>query len=664
MSDIHIYLERTHPIRVITLEPTGARGPIGPQGPAGAAGPPGAPGPNSVTSSTTSNGTCDLWLDTLKVGTGTASGAYAVALGDGATASGQNSFACGTETIASQINSFAIGAQTTASGGQSFAAGNGSTASGGISIALGDGCTSSGDFSFTTGISSTASGTFSRAQGSACEATAPYSVAIGRRAKAIYEGSSVETDSQDADVESLLTNEKTFRFANGYQFFGGSATFEGTVYANHIHGNLAGSVYAHVRAGEALAKGDPVYVSGSHGTGANLIPIVSKADASNIAKMPAVGIMDAALANNASGHMVITGTIYDLNTAAYSVNATLYVATGGGLTATPPAANSQPVARVDRANANNGALIVSILSNASNGGNGASDANKLVRFSSAGLIPVASIGGLGTGVGTALTNTTNGTGGFVTADGTATMTNKTLTSPTIDTISGAAVSNVLQNRAGSTRPICVLFEDFPGLTGGGTHPWNDAGTGSTDASSTGGAGNFLGTCRLVTGTTSGNARSRSLGIATSTIFIGAIVRYGFAIPDVTNVNVQIGFSGGGSNCQLYYQSAVNSGQWTLLTNAGTSTFTSATPQAGNYFSGKRYQVEIERISATQTRILLEIADFNLANWSTVHSGTITHSSVSGNWGECTPSFAVTTQTAAARTIIVDWASLHLPMILR
>jgi hypothetical protein len=280
-------------------------------------------------------------------------------------------------------------------------------------------------------------------------------------------------------------------------------------------------------------------------------------------------------------------------------------------------------------------------------------------------VPISTgVSGLGTGVGTALGNTANGTGGFVTADGTATLTNKTLTSPTIDTISGAAVSNVLQNRAGSTRPICVLFEDFPGLTGGGTHPWNDAGTGSTDASSTGGAGNFMGTCRLVTGTTSGNARSRSLGIATSTIFIGAIVRYGFAIPDVTNVNVQIGFSGGGSNCQLYYQSAANSGQWTLLTNAGVTTFTSATPQAGNYFSGKRYQVEIERISATQTRILLEIADFNLANWSTVHSGTITHSSVVSNWGECTPSFAVTTQTAAARTIVVDWASLHLPMILR
>ena len=139
-----------------------------------------------------------------------------------------------------------------------------------------------------------------------------------------------------------------------------TATVTGTLTADHIHGNLAGNVYAHIRAGENLAKGDPVYVSGSHGSGSTLIPIVSKADASNAAKMPAIGIMDAAVANNASGHMVIVGTITELNTAGYTVNAELYVAAGGGFTATPPSARAQPVARVERANANNGAVIVKV----------------------------------------------------------------------------------------------------------------------------------------------------------------------------------------------------------------------------------------------------------------------------------------------------------------
>jgi hypothetical protein len=139
-----------------------------------------------------------------------------------------------------------------------------------------------------------------------------------------------------------------------------TATVSGTLTADHIHGNLAGSVYGHIRAGETLAKGDPVYVSGSHGSGSTLIPIVSKADASNAAKMPAVGIMDAAVANNANGHMVIVGTITELNTAGYTVNAELYVKAGGGMTSTPPTARAQPVARVERVNANNGAVIVKV----------------------------------------------------------------------------------------------------------------------------------------------------------------------------------------------------------------------------------------------------------------------------------------------------------------
>jgi hypothetical protein len=124
-----------------------------------------------------------------------------------------------------------------------------------------------------------------------------------------------------------------------------------------------------------------------------LIAIVSKADAANPAKMPAVGVMDAAVANNANGHMVITGTITQFNTNAYSLNAELYVANGGGLTATPPAASSQPVGRVERVNTNNGAFIVKVNGWASSGGNGTADANKLVRFGNAGTIPVGSVAG-------------------------------------------------------------------------------------------------------------------------------------------------------------------------------------------------------------------------------------------------------------------------------
>jgi hypothetical protein len=182
-----------------------------------------------------------------------------------------------------------------------------------------------------------------------------------------------------------------------------TATVTGTLTADHIHGNLAGSVYAHIRAGEALAKGDPVYVSGSHGSGSTLIPIVSRADASNAAKMPAIGIMDAAVGNNLTGHMVIVGTITELDTAGLTVNAELYVAAGGGFTATPPTARAQPVARVERANANNGAVIVKV------NGLSASDAtgNTLVRRTSGGAASLSSITLSGTG-GSPFTSTLTG----------------------------------------------------------------------------------------------------------------------------------------------------------------------------------------------------------------------------------------------------------------
>lgn len=168
-----------------------------------------------------------------------------------------------------------------------------------------------------------------------------------------------------------------------------NATVQGTLTANHIHGNIAGSVYAHVRAGENLAKGDPVYISGSHGSGASLIAIVSKADASDPLKMPAVGVMDANVTAQNNGHMVITGTITELNTNAYAVNAELYVASGGGFTATPPTTLCQPVARVERSNQNNGAVIVKV--NGLSTSNGYDYPKNLLRTDSTGQLTVGNL---------------------------------------------------------------------------------------------------------------------------------------------------------------------------------------------------------------------------------------------------------------------------------
>lgn len=125
----------------------------------------------------------------------------------------------------------------------------------------------------------------------------------------------------------------------------------------HIHGALAGPIYIHCRngSGGTLTKGTPVYITGNVGDTANVI--VEAADASDLSKMPAIGLIDADLADNADGHLVIAGEMTAVNTNGYSVNAALYVAEGGGFTTTAPT-NKQPIGRVTRGNSNTGALVV------------------------------------------------------------------------------------------------------------------------------------------------------------------------------------------------------------------------------------------------------------------------------------------------------------------
>ena len=138
------------------------------------------------------------------------------------------------------------------------------------------------------------------------------------------------------------------------------ATVEGLLTANHIHGNLAGSVYLHVKntSGGPLAKGTPVRVIGA--VGDTTILQVAAANASSEATMPAIAILDAALANNAEGHAVLVGEVTGLNTGAYALGQTLFVAAGGGLTGTRPTANAQAVAVVGRVHASTGTIAVSI----------------------------------------------------------------------------------------------------------------------------------------------------------------------------------------------------------------------------------------------------------------------------------------------------------------
>lgn len=361
MSDI-INIDITEVIEQVTIDLQEA-----PTGPAG---------PNEVTSATTSNGTCELFIKNLTVDT------------DGDTINGidvtVSSNAIG--VYAQSVDNYAIRGYSTNSYGVGGSSDDGfgglfdSATNYGAYVSTGTGTAlfvnnGSGQYCAEFADSAIVQSVIERFRGWFVWF---YNTFTGR----------LKTDDITDDREWTLPD-RTGSIALTEDYTSGTATIDvstatvqGTLTANHIHGNLAGALYAHIRAGENLAKGDPVYVSGFHaGSG---YAIVSKADASNAAKMPAVGVMDAAVSNNANGHMVITGTISDINTNAYAVNSVLYVASGGGWTSTPPASNSQPVAIVERSNTNNGAVIVKVNDLASYGGNGASDANKLVRFTPGG----------------------------------------------------------------------------------------------------------------------------------------------------------------------------------------------------------------------------------------------------------------------------------------
>lgn len=129
----------------------------------------------------------------------------------------------------------------------------------------------------------------------------------------------------------------------------------------HMHGDLAGAVYIHVKntSGGQLVKGTPVRVTGTVGDTTTLE--VAAADATSQATMPAIGILDATLAQNGTGHAVVAGELTGLATASYVIGDPLYVAIGGGLTVTRPTTGLvQQVAIVGRVNASTGSVTVTI----------------------------------------------------------------------------------------------------------------------------------------------------------------------------------------------------------------------------------------------------------------------------------------------------------------
>ena len=84
--------------------------------------------------------------------------------------------------------------------------------------------------------------------------------------------------------------------------------------------------------GVTITKGDPVYVTGYNSSTGK--PNVAKSDRDNQSTFPSVGLAQATMTASTDGTVIISGIFDNINTSAFSAGNVLYVASGGGLTAT------------------------------------------------------------------------------------------------------------------------------------------------------------------------------------------------------------------------------------------------------------------------------------------------------------------------------------------
>ena len=136
------------------------------------------------------------------------------------------------------------------------------------------------------------------------------------------------------------------------------ATFTGNVTAPEFIGVLQGETVFKAKAGEALSKGDAVYVSGISGN----TPVVSKADADGASTYPAFGLASADAALNGTLDVITAGQLKNFDTSGFTLGDTLYLSTTPGvLTATPPAGEGsviQNMGKVEREHASAGSILV------------------------------------------------------------------------------------------------------------------------------------------------------------------------------------------------------------------------------------------------------------------------------------------------------------------
>jgi len=134
---------------------------------------------------------------------------------------------------------------------------------------------------------------------------------------------------------------------NGNDITGtGNISITGEIEADIHIGSLRGEIQFKAKAGEALTKGDPVYIS-SYDTVGNT-PIVAIADANDSARMPCFGLANESVSLNASVNVVTFGTLSGLDTSGFSLGDTLYISNTGTLTNSKPTGESSLIQNIGK----------------------------------------------------------------------------------------------------------------------------------------------------------------------------------------------------------------------------------------------------------------------------------------------------------------------------
>jgi len=171
----------------------------------------------------------------------------------------------------------------------------------------------------------------------------------------------------DASIAGAVTDVTTLtasgEIEGGSLDINGNADISGTATADEFVGDLRGAVRFQAKAGESLAKGDVVYISSVSGQK----PVVSKARADSATTMPAFGLANATVNNNANLEVISFGTFAHGDTTGGAENwefgDVLYISstTAGALTNLKPSGESnliQNVGKVERVHASSGSIMV------------------------------------------------------------------------------------------------------------------------------------------------------------------------------------------------------------------------------------------------------------------------------------------------------------------